>query len=178
MKKVISFVVLLVLLSLHIFAQSKDNKIEEKPSLDGIWILEKVEGPSYLSVKDYEDYVLAISSANNQLKIKKKYVFRGEPTNIELTLLTDNRREKNTVPWSVNKNIEESSKTRIKKNKIIREHTSKTEINGKEQSFRGNEKYYLSKDGNKLIFEQIQTFPLILIPGQSNGNKFIFRRKS
>ena len=79
MKKVISFVVLLVLLSLHIFAQSKDNKIEEKPSLDGIWILEKVEGPSYLSVKDYEDYVLAISSVSDQLKIKKNMFLEENP---------------------------------------------------------------------------------------------------
>jgi len=55
--------------------------------------------------------------------------------------------------------------------------TSKTEINGKEQSFRGNEKYYLSKDGNKLIFEQIQTFPLILIPEHITGTNLFFAEK-
>ncbi len=178
MKKVISLITLSVLLSLYIFAQTKDNKIEEKPNLDGTWILEKVEGPSYLSIKDYEDYVLVISSVNDKLKIKKSYAFRGEPTEIEVILFTDNRGEKNIVPWSVKRNIEESSKTHIKKNKVVREHASKTEINGKEQAFRGIDKYYLSKDGDKLIFEQIQTFPLTAIPGQSNGSKFIFRRKS
>ena len=178
MRKVISLIILSVLLSLHIFAQTKNNKTEEKLNLDGTWVLEKFEGSSYLSIKDFENYLLIISSAKNELKIKKSYVFRGEPAEIEVTLFTHNRGERNVVPWSAKKNIEESSKTRIKKNKAIREHSSKTEINGKEQAFRGIDRYYLSKDGNKLIFEQTQTFPSILIPGQTNGSKFIFRRQS
>lgn len=62
MKEVISLITLSVLLSLHIFAQTKDNKIEGKPNVDGTWVLQKFKGSNCLSIKDFENYLLIISS--------------------------------------------------------------------------------------------------------------------
>jgi len=170
MKKVISLIILSVLLILHISAQTKDNKIEEKPNFDGTWILEKIESPRYANIKDYENYLLVISFVNDQLKIKKSYTFKGESTSFELVLFTDKCGEKNTIPESKNKNVERGSKTYLKKNKIISEYADKIEINGKEHSFRGNEKYYLSKDGMELIFESAQTYPsFVALLGTDNS---------
>ncbi len=75
MKTVIPLITLSVLLSLHIFAQTKDNKIEKKPNPDGTWILEKIESPRYLNIKDYENYFLVISFDNDQMKIKKSFTY-------------------------------------------------------------------------------------------------------
>lgn len=183
MKKFIQFIALPILLGFQVFAQSKE--IKETPNYNGIWIFDKIEtatGNAALisSMEKYENYVLVISFANNEFKIKRSYTFKGASVTYESTLFTDARGEKNSVPLTRSYSVEQTSKTKIKKNKIISEYAYKDEINGGKETFSGIEKYTLSKDGNKLTFENIQTFggfDSSLIPDDFSKVKYVFRRK-
>jgi len=77
MKKVIPLITLSILLSLHVFAQTKKNEIQEKPNFNDTWILERIESSlKVVNIRDYKNYFLVISLIGDEFKIKKTTILK------------------------------------------------------------------------------------------------------
>lgn len=178
LNKLVSAVAISVLLGIQGIAQVKKNEIRSQPDFVGTWILEKIESPGYPDIKEFENYILIVSRVGETLKFQRNYALRGEPHAFEINLFTDKRGETNQIPDGKGKTYERTSKTHVKKNVVYSDYEYRRSIDGKWQSFRGEEKFYLSKDGEKLTFQSVQTFPsYAAFRGLDFRTAFIFRKK-
>jgi hypothetical protein len=170
MKSRILFFLLVICLNAAAFAQQKEDNRE---NFNGTWILDKDKSSNY--GKFFDNHYLIISFNDNQFKITKVFVVDKKAASYELKLLTDKSGEKNTY-IGLGGNVERNSKTYWQRNSLISEYKLKPE---KEKlTFGGTERYYLSKDGQKLFVEIMQTSPAMpLVIEDLIKSRLVFQRK-
>lgn len=162
--------ILLLVISLSVVAFAQENTRE---NFNGTWILDKNRSTNY--GKFFDNHYLIISFKDNQFKITKVFVVDKKAASYELTLLTDKSGEKNNY-IGLDGNMERSSKTYWQKNSLISEYKLKPD-KGK-ITFGGTERYHLSKDGQKLFVESMQTAPVMpLMLEDLVKSRLVFQRK-
>lgn len=170
MKSKIFILLFVICLNTVAFSQEKQN---ERINFSGTWVFDKDRSTNY--GRFFDNHYLIISIKDNQFKISKVFVVDKKAATYEITLLTDKTGEKNTYV-AVGGNIERTSKTYWQKNNLISEYKLKPEK--EKMTFGGTERYYLSKDGQKLFIESVQTSPAMpFVVEDLTKSRLVFQRK-
>jgi hypothetical protein len=170
MRKIGLFLFLLVTLNLVVFSQDKAN---ERENFNGTWVIDK--GKSSSDGKMFDNYFLIIDFKDNKFKVTKVFVSGKKAATYEITLSTDKTGEKNRY-IGFDGMLERNSKTYWQKNTLVSEF--KITPDHKKYKYGGTERYSLSKDGKKLIFESVQTTPAVPFPIEDLlKTRLVFQRK-
>lgn len=182
LKNILALAAVVVFLSFGVAAQKKTA--EEKPDFSGKWILD--EKASYFSLdqgKHYDEYVLEIRQDGDEINLKRTFLYQNKPISYETTIYADKRGELNSVPTTSGEEFEFKSKTRRKKNSIVREFIKDPRASrfGTVGLYR-TERYSLSADGKTLTVEtdNMLTSPLsdaMTRPSRSFSQKHVFRKE-
>ena len=174
MKKIFSVLLLLILSGLTLFAQEKDTAARRN-EFNGTWVLEKTINRYDSGKKLFDQTLLFITFKDNEFKITKVFVTGKKAANYTISLLTDKSGETNNYT-GFDGNIERTSKTHWEKATLVSIY--KLKISDKKITLGGTERYSLSKDGQQLSIEAIQTYPAVpLILEDSLKTRWVYRRK-
>jgi hypothetical protein len=174
MKKIFSFLFLVILFSTVSFSQEKDTE-SRRAEFNGTWVLEKSTSRYGSDKKVFDQYLMYITFKDNEFNVTKVFVVDKKAANYGIKLLTDKSGEKNNYT-GYEGNIARTSKTHWEKATLVSEY--KLTPDTKQYTLGGTERYSLSKDGQKLIFESVQTYPVVPLNLEDLVKvRMVFRRK-
>ncbi len=163
-----------MLFSAVAFSQVNDAE-KRRADYNGTWVLEKNSSRYGPNKKIFDQTLLYITFKDNEFKITKVFVSDDKAANYGITLFTDKRGEKNNYT-GLEGNVLRTSKTHWEKATLVSEY--KLTSDSKNFTIGGSERYSLSKDGQKLFIESVQTYPVVPLDlADMIKGRMVFQRK-
>ena len=174
MGKIFSTLFILILLATVAFSQKKATATRRQ-DFTGTWVLEKTINRFDSGKKLFDQTLLFIAFKDSDFKITKVFVDGKQAATYTISLLTDKSGETNNYT-GFDGDINRTSKTHWEKNTLVSEY--KFTLDKKNITLGGTERYWLSKDGQQLFIEAVQTYPAVpLVLQDSIKTRWVYRRK-
>ena len=176
-RRILLVIVFIELSILTVNAQKAQINVHEMADLAGTWALNPRESSSGGNpAKDFKNYILTISVASEEIRMKKSYDFRGQHIEYELVLYADKRGETNRFPNLAENKIEKrKSKTQWKKGKLVSRFTYDIGIGRFTADV--TEEYRLSKAGDKLFVDTFQENSQFPLPREALRSRRVYDRR-
>lgn len=182
-KSTFGIILISLVLALVGSGQTKKNSTFQPSDFAGTWVFDDSKGSSTrMTTNNCTNLVLTISVDDSKLTISRK----DNCESYQTIIYTDSRGEKNSVPiprnsYTNDPSIEITSKTTIKKNKIVRYYRQSIPIHSQNaatgySNIETTEEYILSRDSQTLT---VKRTTLSQIPWPNTADQYIsvFRRQ-
>jgi hypothetical protein len=175
MNRIYSTIALIGILGFVSFAQKNNGPIADKPNFAGTWEIADEKG------YPFKNRTLIITQTVEELTLVESLEFEKKVISNKTILYPDKRGERNLfLAPGADDEIEVSSTTLWKKDKLVRRSTADTPFFGSTGRFivviRETQTYSLSKDGNSLTIHLIHSRETP--SGNISSGKRVFRRKN